>query len=106
MSDNRYERQSEVLPDELRQKMSATVIGTGAIGRQVALMLATIGVPVIDLFDHDSVEAVNLATQGFPEQHIGLPKVSSVSDAIQQVNGQCRVRSHIRRANRAMELQA
>ena len=40
--------------------MPATVVGVGAIGRQVALQLAAIGIPKLQLIDHDTVEPVNL----------------------------------------------
>ena len=39
----------------------ATVIGVGAIGRQVAIQLTAIGVPHLQLIDFDHVEIGNLA---------------------------------------------
>jgi sulfur carrier protein ThiS adenylyltransferase len=41
------------------------VIGVGAIGRQVALQLAALGVPDLSLYDPDTVAVENLAPQGY-----------------------------------------
>jgi len=51
------------------------VIGVGAIGRQVALQLAAIGVRRLQLIDMDTVELTNVTTQGYLTDDIGLPKV-------------------------------
>ena len=51
---NRFSRQSDLVPQSKLQKISATVIGVGAIGRQVALQLAALGVPRIQLIDFDT----------------------------------------------------
>ncbi len=59
-------RQRELVPPEALAKADCTVIGIGAIGRQVALQLAAMGVPTLQLIDFDTVEAVNLAPQGYP----------------------------------------
>ena len=45
--------------------MRATVIGVGAIGRQVALQLAAIGAPRLQLVDFDEVDLTNVTTQGY-----------------------------------------
>src|SRR6185369_3454491 len=74
MSD-RFERQSELVPRDRLQNLTATVIGVGAIGRQVALQLAAIGVRRLQLIDMDTVELTNVTTQGYLTDDIGLPKV-------------------------------
>ena len=43
--DERYSRQRDIVPAERIAECKATVIGVGAIGRQVALQLAAIGIP-------------------------------------------------------------
>ena len=40
---DRFERQSDLVPRQRLEQLKATVIGMGAIGRQVALQLAAIG---------------------------------------------------------------
>ena len=51
------------------------VVGVGAIGRQVALQLAAIGMKHMFIYDHDKVAIENLATQGYREADIGRSKV-------------------------------
>src|ERR1043166_7543057 len=65
LSSDRYQRQSAILPIERLQDCPVTIIGVGAIGRQVALQLAVMGVGPLTLIDHDTVEAVNLGAQGY-----------------------------------------
>ena len=48
---DRFQRQSSLVPAERLSQISVTVIGVGAIGRQVALQLAAIGTPRIQLVD-------------------------------------------------------
>ena len=45
MSSERYSRQADIVPRERILDCKATIIGVGAIGRQVALQLTAIGVP-------------------------------------------------------------
>jgi len=65
MTNERYSRQADIVPRERIMDCKATVIGVGAIGRQVAIQLTAIGVPHLQLVDFDSIETSNLTTQGF-----------------------------------------
>jgi sulfur carrier protein ThiS adenylyltransferase len=58
-------RQRSLVPPERLVACHAVVIGVGAIGRQVALQLAALGVPRLTLFDDDTVAVENLAPQGY-----------------------------------------
>lgn len=58
----------------------------GAIGRQVALQLAAMGVPWLQLIDPQEVEAVNLAVQGYLEENLGRPKVTTTAEMCRQIN--------------------
>ena len=49
----RYSRQRDIVPPERLMACRATVIGVGAIGRQVALQLTAMGVPWLQLIDFD-----------------------------------------------------
>ena len=56
---NRFARQEDLVPRDRLADIRATVIGVGAIGRHVALQLAAIGVPRIQLVDFDVVDDTN-----------------------------------------------
>ena len=79
-------RQRELIPTEKLAKIRIMVVGVGAIGRQVALQLAAIGVPRIYLVDFDVVGIENLATQGFYECDLGRSKVEAVADICRSIN--------------------
>ena len=78
----RYARQQDLVPHERLAQIQATVIGVGAIGRQVALQLAAIGARHLQLIDFDTVEAANLSTQGFWPADLGREKVRATAAAI------------------------
>jgi len=79
-------RQRSILPPQALASCSATVIGIGAVGRQVALQLAAVGVPKIQLVDFDIVEPVNLAAQGYLEADLGRMKVQATAAVCRQIN--------------------
>src|SRR5712691_13074770 len=58
-------RQRSIVPPERLAACHAIIIGVGAIGRQVALQLAALGMPRLTLFDEDNVRVENLAPQGY-----------------------------------------
>lgn len=79
-------RQRDLIPPDRLSTYRCTVIGVGAIGRQVALQLAAIGVPSLQLIDFDKVEPVNLAAQGYLQNDLGRPKVQATADLCQQIH--------------------
>lgn len=84
---NRFERQADLVPQDRLAEMTATVIGVGAIGRQVALQLAAIGVRKLQLIDFDRVELTNVTTQGYLGRiDLGLPKVLATERAVHQID--------------------
>ena len=85
MSD-RFVRQQDLVPAERLQALTATVIGVGAIGRQVALQLAALGMPRLQLIDFDVVEATNVTTQGYYFGDLGVPKVSATAQVIHHID--------------------
>ena len=88
---NRFVRQQDLVPRERLASLQATVIGVGAIGRQVALQLAAIGVPQIQLIDFDTVDLTNITTQGYWADDIGQPKVQATEAAIGRIDPAIRV---------------
>ena len=104
MSNERYSRQRDIVPPERLSECKATVIGVGAIGRQVALQLAAIGIPWLQLIDFDVVEESNLASQGYLEDDLGRQKVHAAADLCQQVNHGLEVHEVNDRFRRSMEI--
>ena len=83
---DRFQRQSGLIPAERLSEITATVIGVGAIGRQVALQLAAIGTPRIQLVDFDTVELTNITTQGYRTQDLGAAKVEATAQSIRELD--------------------
>ena len=79
-SNDRDVRQRDLVPPDRLAQCHAVVIGVGAVGRQVALQLAAVGVPQMTLIDHDTVAVENLAPQGFWESDLGRTKVEAVAE--------------------------
>ena len=86
MSTERYSRQQDIVPAERIAQFKATVIGVGAIGRQVALQLTAIGITRLQLIDHDIVETSNLASQGYREKDLGRLKVEATAEQCRLIN--------------------
>ncbi|HEV8068974.1 MAG TPA: ThiF family adenylyltransferase [Planctomycetaceae bacterium] len=79
---DRFERQQDLVPQDRLAGLTATVIGVGAIGRQLALQLAAMGIPRMQLVDFDRVEASNVTSQGYWQGDIGELKVAATRKAI------------------------
>jgi sulfur carrier protein ThiS adenylyltransferase len=86
MSNERYSRQADIVPRGRILGCKATIIGVGAIGRQVAIQLTAIGVPHIQLIDFDHVDISNLATQGYMQKDLKRPKVEATAEFCRQIN--------------------
>jgi sulfur carrier protein ThiS adenylyltransferase len=100
----RYARQRDLVPPDRLASCRATVIGIGAIGRQVALQLAAMGIPWLQLVDFDVVEVSNLASQGYLQDDLGRPKVQATGDLCHQINHGLEVREVAERFRRSMEI--
>ncbi len=102
--DERYSRQRDIVPAERIAECKATVIGVGAIGRQVALQLAAIGIPWLQLIDFDKVEWSNLASQGYLEGDMGKLKVNATSELCWRINANSQIHVAPERFRRSMEI--
>ena len=84
---DRFDRQQDLAPPERLAAVETMVIGVGAIGRQVALQLAALGVRRVRLIDFDAVEPTNVTTQGyFGRGDLGLPKVMATERVMHQID--------------------
>jgi molybdopterin/thiamine biosynthesis adenylyltransferase len=68
------------------------IIGCGAVGSNLALMLARMGASSFVLVDFDSVEAHNLPNQAFAAKHVGVPKVDALREVLLDFNPQIEVK--------------
>jgi sulfur carrier protein ThiS adenylyltransferase len=103
-NDERYSRQRDIVLPERIAACKATVIGVGAIGRQVALQLAAMGIPWLQLIDHDTVEWSNLASQGYLEGDMGQPKVNATLELCWRINATVQIHAVPERFRRSMEI--
>jgi sulfur carrier protein ThiS adenylyltransferase len=83
---DRFIRQQDLIPRSKLAGLSISVIGVGAIGRQVALQLAALGAQKLQLIDFDAVELHNVTTQGYRVEDIGQQKVVATSVAVLQID--------------------
>ena len=100
----RYSRQQDIVPTDRLAGCRATVVGVGAIGRQVALQLTAIGIPWLQLIDFDTVEISNLASQGYLQDDLGRSKVETTAKLCRQINNDLQVHEANDRFRRRMEI--
>lgn len=84
-----YTRQMGLIDPKQIKERTITLIGVGATGSYVALLLAqmgwgdrTQGQGVLKVLDGDVVEEHNLANQIYEPSHIGKPKVEALKEVI------------------------
>lgn len=102
-TDERYSRQRDIVPSDRLAACKATVIGVGAIGRQVALQLSAMGIPWLQLVDFDKVEWSNLASQGYLEGDMGELKVNATLQLCWRINAACQIHAVPERFRKSME---
>ena len=100
---DRFERQKGLVSTASLRNASITVIGVGAIGRQVAIQLASLGVGKIQLIDFDEVEHHNVTSQGFRHHEIGHFKVAATLSAIAEIDPEIQVESWCDRFRRRIQ---
>jgi molybdopterin-synthase adenylyltransferase len=83
---NRDVRQRGLVPPERLAQCDAVVIGVGAIGRQVAIQLAALGISRLTLFDDDRVHFENLAVQGYWPEDLQRSKVKATAELCRRIH--------------------
>jgi len=101
-AEERYSRQKDIVPAERLAQCQTTVIGIGAIGRQVAQQLTAIGILRLTLIDFDTVEESNIASQGYLEANLGQLKVAATAIACKAINSEVQIQTISERFNRRM----
>lgn len=78
--------------DDIKEQIH--VVGTGAIGSNICIQLARIGVNTVHIYDFDTVSAHNITNQCFDEADIGLPKVEAIARKMRNINPEMVVHIH------------
>lgn len=73
---------------------SVHIIGCGAIGSNVAIMLTRLGFPKIHLYDFDTVGTHNITNQQYRFKDVGLPKVDALAEQLKEINPEVIVTKH------------
>ena len=79
-------RQSGIIDQTQIETTKVGIIGAGAIGRQLAVMLGVMGVGHIEIIDNDIVDTENLGCQGHLEKQVGMNKAVAVAETIAEIN--------------------
>ena len=82
----RYTRQLDLINIE-ELNFPIHIIGAGGIGSWTALLLAKMGCPNISIYDNDTVEEHNIASQFFKQNQLGGQKTDSLSSNIEEQTG-------------------
>lgn len=86
---NDYSRQMEIIdPKEFNDRgLRVDVIGSGATGSWLVMILAKMGLKNIHVWDADNVEMHNLPNQLFRLSDIGKPKVEAIKEIVKIATG-------------------
>ena len=82
-----YWRQLDLFSPEKFGDKEVHVVGVGATGSYVALLLAKMGVTNLHVWDFDDVESHNLPNQVFRLKDVGQPKVDALREIIADATG-------------------
>ena len=92
-AESTVERQEKIMgPGSIArlQQASVAVLGVGLLGGAISAHLSLLRVPLL-LVDSDSVNAANLANQGFPASRVGDPKVAVRRHQLSELSPHSRV---------------
>lgn len=93
----RNSRQETLAPSIKLKEADCVVIGVGAVGRQVARQLASLGVKNLEIWDDDLVAIENLAPQGYNENQLGLNKAAATAIDCKALNSNVNLKHESRR---------
>ncbi|KKM06360.1 hypothetical protein LCGC14_1744740, partial [marine sediment metagenome] len=87
----RYSRQRDIVPADRLRDCRIAIVGVGAVGRHLALQLASVGATQLTVVDFDTVEESNIASQGYLECDLGRPKVRATAEQCRRINSSVQV---------------
>ena len=100
----RYSRQADIVPRQRILGCKATVIGVGAIGRQVAIQLTAMGIEQLQLIDFDLVDLSNLATQGYMVRDLNMFKTRATAGFCREINPDMQIEVISERFKRSIDI--
>jgi molybdopterin/thiamine biosynthesis adenylyltransferase len=83
---SKYTRQVDII-NEQELDFPIHIIGAGGIGSWTALLLAKMGCPNLKVYDDDTVQEHNIASQFFKETQLGQKKVDALHDNVLEQTG-------------------
>lgn len=92
------------MPQAALAELKVTVIGVGAVGRQVALQLAALGARRIQVVDFDTIELTNVTTQGYLATDVGKRKIDATAAAVRQIDKSVQIETIFDRYRPALEI--
>jgi len=84
-------RQYDIIPEKTLST-PVTVVGAGAIGSWVVLLLAKMGMTDITVYDHDKVAIENVNCQLYGREDVGVPKVFALTKIVQKLSAKIGLR--------------
>jgi molybdopterin/thiamine biosynthesis adenylyltransferase len=79
--------------DPSKVNKSIHIIGVGAIGSHLAIMLTKLGIEKFVLYDFDTVESKNVTNQAYVHKDIGQTKLDAISKKMLDINPQVKIRA-------------
>lgn len=79
-------RQSDLIPEKVLNA-NVTIIGAGATGSWIALLLVKLGMSNINIYDFDDVAVENMNAQFYKNSDIGQTKTNSIKNNIKDFTG-------------------
>lgn len=80
--------------DPMKLEKRIHIIGVGALGSNIAIQLAKLGIKKIDIWDFDTVDSHNITNQAFNETDIGLFKVDALEIHLKEQNEDIEIIKH------------
>jgi molybdopterin/thiamine biosynthesis adenylyltransferase len=85
--EERYGRQWGMIDTERLHSTPIKVIGTGSVGSFTTLALVKMGARIVEVFDDDLIDEVNISNQFFRIKDIGEYKVDALQSLISDFEG-------------------
>lgn len=85
--EERYSRHWGLIDVERLHTTKITIVGTGSVGSFTALTLVKMGAHLIEVFDDDLIDEVNISNQFFRVKDVGEYKVDALQSLISDFEG-------------------